>query len=81
MNAFQGGSALWFGVTAVWLAFTLIRGAAIHWYPYPFIDVTKIGYAKTLLNCVWVSLLLLGLAAGATVIDGRLGRNPQELAR
>ena len=22
------------------LAFTLIRWAAIHWYPYPFIDVT-----------------------------------------
>ncbi len=61
---------------ALWLAFTLIRGAVIHWYPYPFIDVTKIGYAKALLNCVWVSLLLLGLAAGATVIDGRLGRDP-----
>jgi hypothetical protein len=66
---------------ALWLAFTLIRGAVIHWYPYPFIDVTKIGYAKAFLNCVWVSLLLLGLAAGATVIDGRLGRNPPELAK
>jgi hypothetical protein len=60
----------------LWLAFTLIRGSVIHWYPYPFIDVTRIGYAKALLNCVWVSLLLLGLAAGATAIDGRLGRDP-----
>jgi hypothetical protein len=25
-----------------WLAFTLIRGAVINWYPYPFIDVTKL---------------------------------------
>jgi hypothetical protein len=60
----------------LWLAFTLIRGSVIHWYPYPFIDVSKIGYGKVVLNCVWVSLLLLGLAAGATVIDGRLGRDP-----
>jgi hypothetical protein len=62
----------------LWLAFTLIRGSVIHWYPYPFIDVTKIGYGKAVLNCVWVSLLLLGLAAGATVIDGRLGQLKRE---
>ena len=55
-----------------WLAFTLIRGAIIHWYPYPFIDVTTLGYAKAILNCFWLSLLFLGLAAGATTLDARL---------
>jgi hypothetical protein len=55
-----------------WLIFTLIRGAVVNWYPYPFIDVTKIGYGGAILNCVWVSLLLLGLAAGATAVDRRL---------
>jgi hypothetical protein len=55
-----------------WLAFTLIRGAVIDWYPYPFVDVTKLGYAETVLNCVWVSLLFLGLAAGAAALDRRL---------
>ena len=64
-----------------WLAFTLIRGSIVHWYPYPFIDVTKLGYGKALLNCVWVSLLLLGLAAGATSIDNRLGPKTSELAQ
>jgi hypothetical protein len=60
-----------------WLAFTLIRGAVIGWYPYPFIDVTRLGYAKTALNCFWVSLLFLGLAAGAAALDRRLpGREP-----
>jgi len=63
-----------------WLAFTLIRGAVIHWYPYPFIDVTSIGYGKALLNCFWVTLLLLGLAAGASALDSRLSRRPPELA-
>ena len=42
------------------------------WYPYPFIDVSRLGYAKTALNCFWVSLLFLGLAAGAAALDGRL---------
>jgi hypothetical protein len=60
-----------------WLAFTLVRGSFVHWYPYPFIDVTKLGYGKVALNCVWVALLLLGLAAGATVVDRRLARTSQ----
>ena len=33
-----------------WLAFTLIRGAVVKWYPYPFIDVTKLGYGGAVLN-------------------------------
>jgi hypothetical protein len=55
-----------------WIGFTLIRGAFVHWYPYPFIDVTTLGYGGTLLNCLWVSLLLLGIAAGANAVDRRL---------
>ena len=57
-----------------WLSFTLIRGAIVHWYPYPFIDVTQLGYGRAAVNCVWVAMLMLGLAAGATVLDNRLGR-------
>ena len=56
-----------------WMAFTLIRGAVIHWYPYPFINVSVIGYANAILNAFWVALLLLGVAAGATALDSRLG--------
>lgn len=61
-----------------WLAFTLIRGAVIGWYPYPFLDVTSLGYGKTILNCVWLSLLLLGLAAGATFLDARISAHSPE---
>jgi len=57
-----------------WLAFTLIRGAVVHWYPYPFIDVTTLGYGKAVLNCLWVALLLFGLSAGSTVVDSRIER-------
>ncbi len=68
--------ALWSLVFPVsWLGFTLVRGAFVDWYPYPFIDVTKLGYGGTLLNCVWVSVLLLGLAAGAAAVDRRISRS------
>jgi len=71
----SGRLALWSLVFPVaWLGFTLIRGAVVHWYPYPFIDVTALGYGGALLNCAWVSLLLLGLAAGATRLDRLLDR-------
>lgn len=62
-----------------WLAFTLIRGAIAHWYPYPFIDVTQLGYFKAAVNCVWVALLLLGLSAGARLLDGWLSSRARPL--
>jgi hypothetical protein len=39
--------------------------------------VTKLGYGGALLNCLWVSLLLLGLAAGATVLDHSRAGKPK----
>ncbi len=59
-----------------WVTFTMIRGAAIHWYPYPFIDVDRLGYLKVAANCVWVALLVFGIAAGATAVDRRLAVGP-----
>lgn len=75
-DRFSSRSAYWsLTFPALWLAFTLIRGSFIHWYPYPFIDVTTLGYGGALLNCLWVSLLWLGLAAGATVVDRSMGHS------
>jgi hypothetical protein len=58
----------------VWFACTLTRGAIIDWYPYTFIDVNTLGYLKVAINAVWIALLVFGLAAGATGIDGSLSR-------
>jgi len=57
-----------------WIVFTLIRGSIIDFYPYPFIDVTHLGYARVLINCVWIAILYLALAAGASALDRRLAR-------
>ena len=58
----------------LWLAFTLIRGEFVHFYPYPFVNVDEHGYGRVLLNCLLVAVLFLALAAGATILDRRLRR-------
>ena len=57
-----------------WLAFTLIRGAFLDWYPYPFIDVTAHGYGTVSLNCLLIAVFFVALAAGATGLDRLLSR-------
>jgi hypothetical protein len=54
------------------LAFTLVRGAAIDWYPYPFVDVVAHGYARVAINCLVVAVLFVGLGFGALALDRRL---------
>jgi hypothetical protein len=64
----------------VWLVFTLIRGAIIDYYPYPFLEASRIGYGQVAVNCVLVTVLFLALAAAAVGLDRFLGRDPQEAA-
>jgi len=59
----------------LWLAFTLVRGPLVGgFWPYPFVDVDKLGWAQVLLNCSGVAVLFLGLAAVAHLADGLLSR-------
>ncbi|GAA1134752.1 Pr6Pr family membrane protein [Kribbella jejuensis] len=58
----------------LWLIFTLVRGAFVGFYPYPFVNVDEHGYGRVLLNCLLVAVLFLALAAGATALDRRLRR-------
>jgi hypothetical protein len=52
----------WLGYPLLWLGYTLIRGTIVHWYPYPFVDVSERGYGRVLLNCV-VFAVALGVGA------------------
>ncbi len=45
-----------------WLAYTVVRGAIWHWYPYPFLDVTTHGYLRVLLNSLAVVVVFAVLA-------------------
>lgn len=53
-------SMLWLVYPLGYLSVTLWRGALSGFYPYPFIDVNKLGYGRVLVNS---SLLLAGFMA------------------
>lgn len=57
-----------------YLAFSLIRGPIVHWYPYTFLDVVELGYGRVALNCVWLAAIVLAVTAGYHKLDGWLGR-------
>lgn len=65
-------SLLW---PVVWLLATLALGPVVSWYPYPFLNVDRLGYAATLLNCLGIAALFLVLAALALWADRRLSRD------
>jgi hypothetical protein len=46
----------------------LIRGAFSGFYPYPFINVTELGYSKVLVNCLGLVLVFLFLSLLFVVI-------------
>jgi hypothetical protein len=58
----------------LWLAFTLVRGAIISWYPYPFLQVPELGYGRVTLNSLLITSLFLALAAAVVGMDRILGR-------
>lgn len=63
-------SALIFPVA--YLVWTLARGAVVGEYPYPFIDVTALGYPRALLNAVAVTALFAVLSGLLLLADRRL---------
>jgi hypothetical protein len=63
----------------LWLAFTLVRGAIITWYPYPFLQVPDLGYGRVTLNSLLITSLFLALAAAVVGIDRVLGRTRRAL--
>lgn len=54
--------ALAFIWPVLWLVYTFVVGALTDWYPYPFMNVTQIGYGSALLNSFLVLVLAVVLA-------------------
>ncbi|MEJ0092011.1 MAG: Pr6Pr family membrane protein [Methylocella sp.] len=65
--------ALWLVFPILYLIYILLRGAAFGIYPYPFIDVTKLGYAHVGLNALFLLVAFFGLGLIVTAIDHALG--------
>lgn len=59
----------WLKLPTAYFTYVMVRGAITGFYPYPFINVTRLGYAKVMMNgCllllvfVVLSLVLIGIA-------------------
>lgn len=52
----------WLLYPLIYLVFILLRGIPSSFYPYPFIDVEKIGYSKTFINSSGMLLAFLAIS-------------------
>lgn len=68
-----GHALLWALYPLAFLAVTLLRGAATGWYPYPFLNVARLGWPMVLahLGGIAAGFFLVGL--GTVALDRRLG--------
>ena len=61
----------WLGCLGAWLAYTLVRGAIVDWYPYPFVDVSAHGYGGVALRCAALLVAFAAAAAGFVWLGNR----------
>jgi hypothetical protein len=61
----------WLAFPVGWLVYTLIRGAATDWYPYPFLDPDLEGVGSIIATCLAITVVFVGLAAGLYWWSGR----------
>ncbi|WP_439574496.1 Pr6Pr family membrane protein [Phreatobacter sp.] len=65
---------VWLIYPFAFLGLSLVRGSFDGWYPYPFLDVGRLGLGVVLRNALVVTVLFLGLAALMVALDRWLGR-------
>lgn len=64
----------WLIYPIVYMIYTAIRGAIVHYYPYPFTDADALGYPRVLLNSGWLFIAFLGLSFFLIAVGKYLGR-------
>jgi hypothetical protein len=52
----------WLIYPLLYLIYSLVRGSFAQWYPYPFVDVTALGYSKVFVNSAMVTAAFLVVA-------------------
>jgi hypothetical protein len=64
----------WLAYPAAWLGYTLLRGASVDWYPYPFVDVSRLGYGGVLGRAAVLTVAFAAAAAALLWIGNRRAR-------
>ncbi|RZL41819.1 MAG: hypothetical protein EOP00_24250 [Pedobacter sp.] len=62
---------LWLFYPLIYCIFVLLRGSYSDFYPYPFLNVSKLGMLQVLLNCVMVTVVFACLSALFVAIGKR----------
>ena len=66
---------IWLALPLLYLAYTLVRGAIVGWYPYPFLDPEKVGgYSRVASYCVAITAVFVLLTAFVTWMGNKLHR-------
>ncbi len=60
-----------------YMLWTLLRGAWVHDYPYPFVDVGVLGMTRALLNALAITGLFLAVGLALVALDRALGRRDE----
>ena len=56
-------AVLWLAFPVLYLAYSLIRGPIVDWYPYPFMDASLHGYLGVAVTSVIIAVVLIGITA------------------
>jgi len=65
---------LWYTYPVIWLLYTMIRGALIGWYPYPFLDPAAVDGMGNVLGITALLLIAAAVLIAAIVAIGRAAR-------
>lgn len=64
-------AATWLAFPIAYLAYTLVRGPIVDWYPYPFLDPNDGGYGQVAVVSVGVAVAVCVLAWAVALIGNR----------
>ncbi|TGO05326.1 Pr6Pr family membrane protein [Serinibacter arcticus] len=64
---------LWMIVPLAYLAYSLVRGPIVDWYPYPFLDPRPSGYGTVVVGALSVAVAFFAASLFVAWIGNRLG--------
>jgi hypothetical protein len=70
-------SLRWTTFPLAWLAYTLVRGAIVGWYPYPFLDPARGGYGSVAGYVVAILVFGIGLCAVTAWVGSTVARRAE----
>lgn len=59
-------------IPLAYLAYSLIRGAAINWYAYPFLNPANGGYGQVAVTCVLIAVAFLAVSVVLILLANKL---------